>query len=115
MASGPYTRAKYERDDLKIVPIRVQPETITAVGGEPTGAINERGRAKVGGSRRTYGLHARGMRLARDFGTGDNKGTRYNFLPILSTTAFATFTEGETVTYGGFDWQIIELVSEKWR
>lgn len=113
MSSGPFVNSKYELDDNSICSIRVQPETLTAVGGAPTGATTLDGFARVGGSRRTYGIHARGIRLVRTIGTGDTAARRYNFLPVLTQTAYATFTIGETVNYGGVDWTISSKVPEK--
>lgn len=113
MSDGPFLNSFYEDDDGGIHPIRVQPETVAVNGGAATGPSDNDISAQVGGSRRTYGLHARGLRLVRTFGTGDNTGRRYNFLPVQTPTAFATFNKGSEFTYNTFTWTIAAKVPEK--
>lgn len=115
MSSGPFNTTKYQADDLSIHPIRIQPETTAVAGAPPAGAVNSSISAIVGGSRRSFGLHARGVRLVRTFGSGDTAGRRYNFLPVLTTTAFDALSRGGEVTYGGFTWTISDKVAEKQR
>lgn len=115
MSSGPFENTKYQSDDGSIHPIRIQPETLVVSGAAPSGAIDSSVSAQVGGSRRKYGLHARGVRLSRVFGSGDTAGRRYNFLPVLTTTTFDGLSKGGTVTYGGNTWTITDKVPEKQR
>lgn len=115
MSSGPFLSTKYEDENLDIHPIRIQPESATVAGTPPSGSINTSVSAKVGGSRRSYGLHARGLRLVRVVGSGDTAARRYNFLPVLTATAFNAYSRGGEVTYGGFTWNITDKVPERQR
>lgn len=115
MSSGPFVRSFYEAGGGGIHPIRLQPETLTVNGGAATGPTTSSISAKVGGSRRGFGLHARGMRLVRTVGTGDTAFNRYNFLPICTIAAYDGFDRGDTITYGGFTWTISDMVPERKR
>lgn len=112
MSSGPFVTTKYEDDELLVHPIRVQPEGSPVHGTPPAGAIDSSISAQVGGSRRTFGLHARGWRLVRTLGTAPNTFKRYNFLPCLTDTAWKSKKRGDSVTVDGTDWTIADLVKE---
>lgn len=112
MSSGKFSVSKYLSDKGGIHPIRIQPEGSPANGTPPAGAVDEDISAKVGGSRRTYGLHARGVRLVRSIGTGDDQANRYNFYPVLTPTHFATLNRGGTLTIDGVAWTISGKVNE---
>lgn len=64
MSSGAFVSSKYESNAGDIYPVRVQPETLTLALGSatntaPTAAADQTIRAKVSGSRRSYGVHCR--------------------------------------------------------
>lgn len=123
MSNGRFARAKYEDDNGGIHGVRVQPETMATTPGnpEPTGAVNENGRAKVGGSRRTLGLHCRGVVLGVDYpvnapGGQDLVYTKKVFLPILRLETFLGngFKDQAQVSYLGETWTVIDRVPERW-
>lgn len=124
MSSGKFLRSKYEADDGTIHGIRVQPETtqMTPANAPPAGAINANGRAKVSGSRRSIGLHARGVVLGITYPVNapnnqDLEYTKKVFLPILKPETFLSngFRQDAQVTYLGETWTIIDRVPENWK
>lgn len=112
MSSGKFLVSKYLSDAGDIHPIRIQPEGSAANGTPPAGAIDNSISAQVGGSRRTYGLHARGVRLVRSIGSGDTAANRYNFYPVLTPTHFASLNRGGTLTIDAVEWTISGKVNE---
>lgn len=115
MSSGPFVTTKYEDDQGLIHPIRVQPEGAAINGTPPAGNIDTNVSAQVGGSRRSYGCHARGVRLVRTVGTAPNTFKRYNFYPVLTPTAFGSITKGQEFTIDGTAWTVQDTVNEKLR
>lgn len=124
MSNGRFARAKYEDDNGGIHAVRVQPETMstTPSNAEPSGAVNQNGQAKVGGSRRTIGLHCRGVVLGIDYPVNAPNGqdlvyTKKVFLPILKSETFLGngFKDNAVVSYLGENWKVIDRVPEKWR
>lgn len=115
MSTGPFSRTKYLDDDGLIHPIRVQPEGAAINGTAPTGDVDSSISAQVGGSRRQYGLHARGVRLYREIGSGDTAAKRYNFYPVLTPTAFASISEEQEFTINTIAWKVLSKVEEKRR
>lgn len=113
MSSGPFVKTKYESDDLNVHPIRVQPEGSPVNGTPPAGNIDVNISAQVGGSRRSYGLHARGIRLYREIGTGATLSRRYNFYPVLTKTAYDGYVKDQTFTIDGVEWKLLNKVPEK--
>lgn len=115
MSSGPFQSTKYEDNQGIIHPIRVQPEGAAINGTPPAGAIDSNVSAQVGGSRRSYGCHARGVRLVRTVGTAPNTFKRYNFYPVLTATAWNAIAKGATFTIDGVEWTVQDTVPEKLR
>jgi hypothetical protein len=124
MSNGRFARSKYEDDNGGIHFCRVQPETMATspANAAPSGAINTDGQAKVSGSRRTIGLHCRGVVLGVEYqvnapNSQDLVYTKKVFLPILKSETFigAGFKEGATVSYLGENWTVIERVPERWK
>lgn len=115
MSAGAFQTTIYVADNGVSHPIRVQPETITATNPVGTaGTTTSDISARVGGSRRTLGLHARGIRL-RFPATGVpagylERGT--TFIPIFTKAAFDGITKGSTFTYNTMTATVIGKVSE---
>lgn len=114
MSSGVFTLASYGADNTdRVYPIKVQPETLTLSIGAATnaaagGAITEEVSARVSGSRRSIGLHARTVRV-RFTGTaptGYETGGTIT-LPILTPTVYAGIKRGDTGTYLGATVQVV--------
>lgn len=105
MSSGAFSLSKYEADDGTIHPIRIQPETIIAnFNAAPTGATTSGIRAKVSGSRRTYGVHARLVRLTWTDPAQVPDGYKVGgtiALPILTAARYAAIKVGDATTYLG--------------
>lgn len=64
------------------------------------------------GSRRRFGIHARGARLSRVVGTAPNQFTKTSFLAYPTVAAYDAANVGETVTIGGTTWTIASKVPE---
>lgn len=114
MSAGIFTRSSYEADSGEIHPIRVQPETIGTANAAPAGTITSGISARVGGSRRSLGLHARGIRLAFPE-TGAPAGYKAGgttFIPILTPAAFTPLQKNATFTYLGVACTILSKVPE---
>jgi hypothetical protein len=119
---GQFQTFKYETSETesRILPIRLQPETIFGENEEPEGGLT--GSQKVrsaGGGRSGYGIHCRYMTLSRKVGTGDGPytgGTVSANIPLLAEGAVALFPVGSTVSYGGQeDWEVASHTGEKIR
>lgn len=106
---------KYQDDSGSIHPIYMSLAKITASSVAPTGDINAKGRAIIGGSRKKAGLHARGVRIKRTLGTAPLQFQRYAFIPVLTAAALATpaYQEGSDIDYNGQTWTVTESVGEK--
>jgi hypothetical protein len=77
----------------------------------PTSSIS----AEAGSGRRKLGLHARGVRLKRTFGTGVGRKTFSTFLPILLPGDFNSLTKGSPVTVNGVAYTVSDKIAEKTR
>ena len=105
---------KYEMDGGDVCLIRLDADEASASGAEPTGAVTLDIHALVGGGRRRFGIHPRGVSLAREFEVGDDVGNKYKFLPVFTQTALdaAGFAPKSTVTIGSTDWTVVRRISE---
>lgn len=113
MSAGKFIDAKYQANDGKIYPIRIQPETkTTLIGGddnnEPiqdfTGGLPT---VKVSGGRRGFGVHPRGVVLElQENGSGVTAeykaGQKYR-VPILTTGVWNGINKGDDALYLGLD------------
>lgn len=100
--------AKYESNDGGIYPIRVQNETtaanVGAVNAQPAAAIDQEISARVGGSKRGYGMKARTVTLrwtgAAPDGYAPNSVVT---IPVLTPAVWNAIKKGQTATYQGAD------------
>ena len=107
MSAGDFLSSFYELDGGQIAPVRIQPETLsltlntvanTAPAGPATAGLPS---AKVSGTRRSFGINARKVRV-RFTGTlppGYSGGKDTISLPVLQTSVFNGYTKGQTGTY----------------
>ena len=101
---GVYTISKYETDNGDVVPIKLQPETLTAtLGGTanaaPAGAISPGfPSADVSRSKRAIGIHARTVSVkitTPATGYADNTLVR---IPVPNPTVYDGVSKGDAVT-----------------
>lgn len=118
MSSGQFTNTKYQLDSGAIAKIRVQPETLAFTAGSaantaPSGAVDRNQFAKVGGSRRTYGIHARGLRVRFVTPPTDYAAGTDIFIPVLTSANYATYLNSATGTYLGQSVTIVGYTPER--
>lgn len=109
MSSGPFENTRYQTDDGNIVPIRIQPETLTltlagTANAAPAGALQAGfPSAKVSGSRRSIGINSRIVRIRVT--TAGTSGLSVGSVVALPWLVEATFdalpAKGATGTYNG--------------
>lgn len=117
MSAGAFTSSFYEADDGTIYPIRIQPETIIATTNPAaTGPAAAKIRARVSGSRKGYGMHARTMRL-RFTGTvpAGYAANSVVTLPVLTLAAYNALVPDQAVTYLGSAAKVIGKSPERSR
>ena len=124
MSAGVFIITVYEADDGKIFPIKTQPETLllsittdsgTVTNGAPDGSAGSGlPTARVGGSRREYGVFARGVRIKFVGDPPANyKPDSPIFLPILKKGDLAKITRSNTGTYLTKPIKVLGIVKEK--
>ncbi len=64
------------------------------------------------GSRRRFGVHARGVTLTRTVGSAPNTFTKSSFLAYPSKAAWDAVAVGSTVAIGGTSWVVSAKVAE---
>lgn len=119
MSQGSFTLAKYQTSEAapRILPIRVQPETLLEDNAEAAGGLTGSQRVKApGSSRSSYGIHCRYMTLARKVGTLDGPFTSATIpakIALMTEAAVASYPVGATVVYGGqSDWIVVSHTPE---
>lgn len=104
MSNGAFTLSKYETDNDDIVPIKLQPETLTATfdstaNAAPSGSVSAGfPSADVSRSKRAIGIHARQISVKI---TTPNSGYLDNSLvriPVLTKSVYNATSKGDTVT-----------------
>jgi len=103
MSNGAFVISKYETSEGNVVPIKLQPETITAtIGGTanaaPAGAV-EAGfpSADVSRSKRAIGIHARTVTARITAPSGDYLENTTVRIPILTQSVWDGATRGAAV------------------
>lgn len=106
MSSGVFTIAGYETDNGDIVPIKVQPETLTAVLGTANataGASFAAGfpSAQTSQSKRALGINARTVSITFAPGAepADYKPGTILKIPVTTKARFDALSKGSSVTY----------------
>lgn len=109
MSAGAFFLGKYETNNLNITTIRAQPETAlltlnTVVNVFGSGSVTVGvGRAKVSGSRKAYGLHARkvSIRFITPPATGGYLANSLISLPVFLRATWDSYKDGDEGTYLG--------------
>jgi hypothetical protein len=119
MSAGAFETGIYEDGKGGFRGIRVQPETkaltiATVANAYAAGPVDTAPRAKVSGSRRSYGVHARKVtvRFTGTVPTG-YKALGTTTLPWFDPTTFAALTELATGTYLGSPIELVGTSAEK--
>jgi hypothetical protein len=118
MSSGTYIDATYVTDLSKIVPIRVQPETVNATWNTNGLGTIEAGlpSAQVGRGRNTIGINARMARFSWFSGTPANYDeSGIISLPILTKAKFDALVKATDYAYLGGVIRLVGKTSEKIR
>lgn len=101
----------YASDNGFVCLIR-QSDAEAAASGAGGGTVDAPFHCYSSGSRRRFGVHARGVRLTRTVGTAPNEFTKSSFLAYPTVAAFNSANVGGTVTIGSTDWTIAAKVAE---
>lgn len=116
MAGADFNKYVYTADSTVKHPIRMSADAAAAqtTAAATTGATSSIS-ARVGGSRRALGLHARGLRLQRTTGTGVNAKSFFTFLPILLPADYnaSTANPGSAFTVGGVAYTVSSKTPER--
>lgn len=120
MAIGAFTNSRYESENGDIRKIRVQPETLlltlnSVVNAAPTGAVDTKGSAKVSGSRRSLGAHARLVRIKLTEEGASGEIGSIIAVPWLKQSTFAALPENATGTYNSSACELVGTTAEKIR
>lgn len=112
--------SKYKSDNGSIHPIRLRPDTLTAVAGTvPEGDVTNPLYVHISKSKRQFGLAPRKVLIARTLGTDPNTYTEYASLPVCDSEDFNLATGawqiGANVTYKGATWKIVTRTAESGR
>lgn len=118
MSIGVFTVSKYENEDGGIHGIRIQPETLTltlngSANSAVAGDIDQISRAKVSGSRRSYGVHARTVTVRLTAAGASGSVGSLNTLPWLQESTFAAIKPDQTGTYNGSACIVVGKTAEK--
>jgi len=104
MSSGEFVVVGYATDNADIVPIRVQPETLTAVLGTANasaGATFAAGfpSAQVSKGKRAIGINARTVSIRLTAAKADYKAGSIMRSPVTTQARWTALSRGTTVTY----------------
>jgi hypothetical protein len=121
MSSGPFnTNARYELDAANggyIVKARVQPETLAATANAtanaiPAGAVDLSIHAYASKGKKEYGIRMRYVIVDKPAATPTGYAGEPLRFPVMTPATFAAWSEGDTVSYLGTDYEIIDKVIE---
>lgn len=104
---------KYESDLLGlIIQVRMGDGEAAVYGTEPTAAKDSSLHAFNGGSKRKFGVHARGLILKRTTGTVPDLVVKRSFIPSPTVAAFDAVDLDSTLTISGNAWTVERKQSE---
>jgi hypothetical protein len=106
MSSGAFSDSKYISNAGDVYPVRIQPETLgltldAVANAAPTPAVDQVIRAKVSGSRRSYGVHCRTVTVQFTAAKTDYVANAKITVPWLTGSTWETLPPGATGTYLG--------------
>lgn len=109
MSSGSFVSSKYEMDDGRVIPIRIQPETLSTVNTVPAAALTpDMPTAKVSKSKREFGIGARFITLKWKTTIPEGyKETGFVKVPILQLSVFNGLAKGADYEYLGTTAEIV--------
>ena len=90
-----------------------QSDQEAAASGAGGGTVDAPFHCLCSGSRRRFGIHARGVRLTRTLGTAPNTFTRSSFLAFPTAAAWNAATVGGDITIGSVSWTVSSKVPEE--
>lgn len=59
-----------------------------------------------GASKRRFGVHARGVKLSRVVGTGNEASKKRAFLPVGTVAALNAYKKGDEISIAGVPWKV---------
>ena len=109
-----FVKTKYESDSGDVHPIRLQPDTLTAAGTIPAGAVTNNIAADMRKGKRRYGIGPRGVSASRTVGTAPDTFKRRVFIPVLTKADYGTgqYAVGGQITYKGQTYTVDSIVPE---
>lgn len=118
MSAGPFVISRYFSSELnEVMPIRLQPETLIFAGGvanePPAQGVSLALYANSGGSKRSYGVHARSVSLEW-IGTppaGYAPGRRVR-VPVMTQGAYSAYIPGTEGQYLGSPVRVVSRSPE---
>lgn len=115
MATGKKEDLPYESDKLGLTILCRMSVDEAGVYSTPSSAVEAPVHAFNGGSRRKFGIHARGLILKRSVTVTDNSNTGpdasltkdfYTFVPSGTLAAWGAAAVGSSVTLRGYTWLV---------
>lgn len=118
MSSGQFTIAGYSTDNADIVPIRVQPETLTATLGSANASAGSTfaagfPSAQVSQSKRALGINARTVSIRLTAELEGYKPDSILRVPVMTKARWDALGKGSTVTYQGTAGVVVGKSPEK--
>jgi len=107
-----FTDRAYDSDQGSTCLIRQSEDEVTA-SGAAGGEVDANFHVYSSGSRRRFGLHARGVSLSRSVGEEGDTATKSGFLAYPTVAAYDAVDIGDTVTIGEVTWTVAAKVPEK--
>lgn len=98
--------------DVGVVALIRQSDAEVAASGGAGGTVDAPFHVLASGSRRRFGIHARGVRLTRVVGTAPNTFTKSSFLCFPTSAAYDAIAVGSTITVGANSWTVSAKVAE---
>lgn len=121
MSAGAFVKSKYEADNGKIHPCKVQPETLTAnlgsVNAAPAGDVDVNFKARSTGGNRAYGIKMRAVtvKFTGSLPTGYEPNQLLR-IPVLTKAVFdAIVADSTTGNYLGHPILVVGKIRESGR
>jgi hypothetical protein len=102
----------YASDSGFVALIRQSTQEAAASGGDG-GTVDAPFHVLASGSRRRFGIHARGVRLSRVVGTAPDQFTRNSFLAFPSVAAYNAIAVGSQINVGAQAWVVSSKIPEQ--
>lgn len=110
-----YNERTYHSDGGGDYPIRISNKSKAVFANDVNVAYTD-GNVAVSvahhGQKRRVGITARGVVIGLPTAPGANTYSKKTFVPVLLKTSYDTISKGDTVTYDGGDWIVLDKVAE---